>query len=76
MNPSNEDEILAGVEKTVFSKLDSEEASESSTIIDNPPDGGLTAWLQVVASWMIFFNTWYVASIMLICHTVNHVPHY
>lgn len=25
---------------------------------DVPPDGGLVAWLQVLASWMIFFNTW------------------
>lgn len=23
-----------------------------------PPNGGLTAWLQVVGSWMLFFNTW------------------
>ncbi|KAF5327689.1 hypothetical protein D9619_004307 [Psilocybe cf. subviscida] len=57
MNPSNNDEVLASHEKTVFNKPDSE-ASESSVIIDSPPDGGLTAWLQVVASWMIFFNTW------------------
>lgn len=23
-----------------------------------PPDGGLTAWLQVLGSWMMIFNTW------------------
>lgn len=23
-----------------------------------PPDGGLTAWLQVVAGFVVFFNTW------------------
>ena len=23
-----------------------------------PPDGGITAWLQVVGAFMIFFNTW------------------
>ena len=23
-----------------------------------PPDGGLTAWLQVLGAWMLFFNTW------------------
>lgn len=60
MNPSNDDEVLASHEKTGFNKPDSE-ASESGVIIDSPPDGGLTAWLQVVASWMIFFNTWCVA---------------
>lgn len=23
-----------------------------------PPNGGLKAWLQVLGSWMLFFNTW------------------
>ena len=23
-----------------------------------PPNGGLTAWLQVLGGWMLFFNTW------------------
>lgn len=23
------------------------------------PNGGLRAWLQVVAAFMVFFNTWY-----------------
>jgi MFS family permease len=23
-----------------------------------PPNGGLVAWLQVLGSWMLFFNTW------------------
>jgi hypothetical protein len=23
-----------------------------------PPDGGIKAWLQVLASWSLFFNTW------------------
>jgi hypothetical protein len=23
------------------------------------PDGGLIAWLQVVGSWLLFFNSWY-----------------
>jgi hypothetical protein len=23
-----------------------------------PPDGGLTAWLQVLSGFLIFFNTW------------------
>lgn len=23
-----------------------------------PPNGGLQAWLQVVGSWSLFFNTW------------------
>ena len=23
-----------------------------------PPNGGLKAWMQVLGSWMLFFNTW------------------
>jgi hypothetical protein len=23
-----------------------------------PPDGGLTAWLQVLGGYFLFFNTW------------------
>ena len=23
------------------------------------PDGGMLAWLQVVGSWLLFFNSWY-----------------
>ena len=26
---------------------------------DPPPNGGLEAWLQVVGSFLLFFNTWY-----------------
>jgi hypothetical protein len=26
--------------------------------LEIPPDGGLKAWLQVLGSWMLFFNTW------------------
>lgn len=29
---------------------------------DSIPDGGLVAWLQVLASFLIFFNTWGVAN--------------
>ena len=26
--------------------------------VTKPPNGGLTAWMQVVAAFFIFFNTW------------------
>lgn len=29
---------------------------------DIVPDGGLLAWLQVVGSWLLFFNSWYAHS--------------
>jgi hypothetical protein len=28
---------------------------------DNPPDGGLLAWLQVAGGFFIIMNTWYVS---------------
>lgn len=34
----------------------------------NVPDGGLQAWLQVLCSWFLFFNTWSV-----LCHCVDIV---
>jgi hypothetical protein len=27
---------------------------------EKPPNGGLTAWLQVLGGYFIFFNSWYV----------------
>ncbi|KAH8680624.1 major facilitator superfamily domain-containing protein [Xylariales sp. PMI_506] len=30
----------------------------TATVTTEPPDGGLTAWLQVVGSWCLYFNTW------------------
>lgn len=32
------------------------------TPANDPPDGGLKAWLQVVGSFFLFFNTWYVGA--------------
>ena len=33
--------------------------ADSATKTPSPvPDGGLTAWLQVVGGFMLFFNTW------------------
>lgn len=29
---------------------------------DSIPDGGRIAWLQVLGTFFIFFNTWYVVS--------------
>lgn len=29
--------------------------------LSEPPDGGFTAWLQVLGSFFIFFNTWHVS---------------
>lgn len=40
------------------------EPSKSRPSINNAaaiPDGGLTAWLQVLGAFFLFFNTWYVS---------------
>ena len=43
-----------------------EEQDDQSVIVrpddDSIPDGGLVAWLQVLGSFMIFFNTWGVVN--------------
>lgn len=31
---------------------------EKTASVSPPPDGGLVAWLQVLAAFFIFFNTW------------------
>lgn len=38
----------------------SESSSDIPTIIDLglPPDGGFDAWLQVLGSFFLFFNSW------------------
>ena len=40
----------------------------SSSVQLPPPNGGLLAWMQVAASFCIFFDTWYILS-----HTRDHV---
>lgn len=34
-----------------------------------PPNGGLTAWMQVLGSFFIYFNTWGEFVSLLLCHT-------
>lgn len=36
-------------------KIDSRHSANS---ISSVPNGGLTAWLQVLGAWCLFFNTW------------------
>ena len=31
----------------------------TATGYDDPPNGGLVAWLQVAGSFLLFFNSWY-----------------
>ena len=33
-------------------------AAEKSSFEEPPPDGGLEAWLQVLGSFFLFFNSW------------------
>ncbi|KAH6604468.1 peptide chain release factor 1 [Trichoderma cornu-damae] len=32
--------------------------TDAAPVIEPPPDGGLTAWLQIVAGHLVVFNTW------------------
>lgn len=44
------------------------EPSKSRPSINNAaaiPNGGLTAWLQVVGAFFLFFNSWYVSELTL-----------
>ena len=42
-----------------LSKPDSKPALSSSTAV-SAPDGGITAWLMVLAAWLLFAISWYV----------------
>ena len=35
-----------------------EQSKETSRQPEDPPDGGLMAWFQVMGAFFIFFNTW------------------
>ena len=39
----------------------SEEKDDQPAEVARPPIGGLVAWVQVVAAFFIFFNTWSVS---------------
>lgn len=38
--------------------------TEKQTSDDEPPNGGIQAWLQVVACFIFFLNSWYVGDIV------------
>lgn len=69
VNPRNEGELDGmkelGDDQQQRSQADAEKklgttpsGPPSTAAADPPPDGGLTAWLQVLGSWMMIFNTW------------------
>ena len=37
----------------------SEKDSHKATGTQGPPNGGVRAWLQVLGSFLVFFNIWY-----------------
>lgn len=48
------DEIRDNLQAALVNEKEDEQLVEE----DKPPNGGLTAWMQVVAAFFIFFNTW------------------
>lgn len=54
-------------EKDVFSEngqgvLSSDSSATVELDLKGPPDGGLTAWLQILGAFFLYFNTWGVVS--------------
>lgn len=43
---------------TEVSEKSTDEGKSVSRHADYPQDGGVTAWLQVLACWLLFMNTW------------------
>lgn len=52
--PKVEEQQAAGAP---VEKIDSRHSANS---ISTVPNGGLTAWLQVLGAWCLFFNSWSV----------------
>ncbi|KAI0877455.1 monocarboxylate permease-like protein, mch4 [Hypoxylon argillaceum] len=56
--------IAAGLPVNVHSEMDHEKSTDLPVPTDPPPppDGGLVAWTQVAAGFVILFNTWGILS--------------
>lgn len=61
----NSPDVSSSVGKDAIESL-----SEDAKFDTGPPNGGLKAWLQVAASFFLFFNTWYANA--LVQHTSNN----
>ncbi|WFD00411.1 hypothetical protein MYAM1_003160 [Malassezia yamatoensis] len=56
------DETCHDTENTLETKSEDASSIAISPFDDSIPDGGLTAWLQVLGSFFMFFNTWGVVN--------------
>ena len=54
------EELEAQHPSTLTEKATSLEALPPLSVELSPPNGGLIAWMQVAASFCIFFSTWYI----------------
>lgn len=55
---SKDTENSAEVQETTQDSQVSDPGPDESPVISDPPDGGLTAWLQVLCGHLIVFNVW------------------
>lgn len=55
--PKSKTGPLVMIEKRTNSSDESD--SSNQTLVYHQMDGGSTAWLQVLASWLLYANTWY-----------------
>ena len=52
---------MASVEYAYLDENDNEESDQpSASAVDDAPDGGAVAWVQVAGSFCITLSTWYV----------------
>ena len=54
--------VLQTTDEANNNNIEAEKPKESAHSVSSVPNGGLQAWLQVLAAHFLFFNSWYDAS--------------
>jgi hypothetical protein len=56
--PEQEQQLKGGSETDPVLSTIAETDANKTADVDEIPDGGLVAWLQVLGSFALFFNSW------------------
>lgn len=59
---SADDEKDVSVHLESAERHDPDESTSAQILLDDIPDGGTVAWLQVLGSYFVFMDTWYDSS--------------